>query len=132
VDSLPTDSPSLASTGAPDAVGYLQAGRTDLAQPQSQMASLDTLAHNYAMAVAQLKLAEEAKRDAAQALLETMQTCDLERAETPSGKISVCQGRRTVKVTCKALAAEIKATQERAVRTGRAVESIGSPYVMLR
>jgi hypothetical protein len=100
--------------------------------PPPTMASLDTLAHNYAMAVRALRIAEQAKADAAQALLNTMQACELERAETPSGKISVCQGRRTVKVTCKALQAEIKLMQERAVRTGRAVESVGSPYVMLR
>ena len=89
-------------------------------------------ANVYALAVASFKLAEQAKAEASLALLEAMQASEQERAETPSGKVSVCQGRRTVKVTCKALAAEIKATQERAVRTGRAIESVGSPYVMLR
>ena len=95
-------------------------------------ANIANAAQTYALAVQAFKLAEVAKAEASLALLEAMQASEQERAETPSGKVSVCQGRRTVRVTCKALAAEIKATQERAVRTGRAIESVGSPYVMLR
>jgi len=90
------------------------------------------LASTYAQAVQAMKQAEQAKTEASLALLEAMQASELASYATPSGKVSVCQGRRTVKVTCKALQAEIRATQERAVRTGRAVESVGSPYVMLR
>jgi len=86
----------------------------------------------YARAVAALKAAESAKRDAANCLLAAMQSAELTSASTPAGKVSVCSGRRTVRVTCKALAAEIKLMQERAVRTGRATESVGDPYVMLR
>ena len=95
-------------------------------------ANIAQAAQTYALAVQAFKAAEVAKAEASQALLEAMQASEQERAETPSGKVSVCQGRRTVKVTCKALQAEIKLMQERAVRTGRAVESVGSPYVMLR
>ena len=95
-------------------------------------ANIDNAANVYALAVASFKAAEQAKAEASQALLEAMQASEQERAETPSGKVSVCQGRRTVKVTCKALQAEIKLMQERGCRTGRAVESVGSPYVMLR
>ena len=96
------------------------------------MATIANAAKDYALAVASFKAAEVAKAEASQALLEAMQAAELTSYATMSGKVSVCSGRRTVKVTCKALQAEIKATQERAVRTGRAVESFGSPYVMLR
>ena len=95
-------------------------------------ANIAQAAQTYAMAVQAFKLAEQAKAEASRVLLDAMQASEQERAETPSGKVSVCQGRRTVKVTCNALRAEIKLMQERAVRTGRAVESVGSPYVMLR
>lgn len=90
------------------------------------------LASTYAQAVQAMKQAEQAKAEASLALLQAMQANELTSYATPSGKISVCQGRRTVKITCKALQAEIKLMQERAVRTGRAAESVGSPYVMLR
>lgn len=96
------------------------------------MSDLNTAAASYAAAVRALKAADTAKHDAAAALLTVMQNANLTSAATDSGKVSVCAGRRTVKVTCKALAAEIKLMQERAVRTGRATESIGDPYVMLR
>jgi hypothetical protein len=94
--------------------------------------NVNASARTYAGAVAALKAAESAKRDAAAALLAAMQSADLTSASTPAGKVSVCSGRRTVKITCKALSAEIKLMQERAVRTGRATESVGDPYVMLR
>jgi hypothetical protein len=95
-------------------------------------ANIDNAAETYALAVASFKAAELDKAEASLALLKAMQTAELERAETPSGKVSVSQGRRTVKITCRALAKEIEATRERAVRTGRAVENVGSPYVTLR
>ena len=94
--------------------------------------NVNASARTYAVAVAALKAAESAKRDAANALLAAMRSGDLTSASTPAGKVSVCAGRRTVRITCKALSAEIKLMQERAVRTGRAVESVGDPYVMLR
>lgn len=96
------------------------------------MSDLNAIAASYALAVRALKDAESAKRDAAAALLTAMQAAGLTSAATESGKVSVCSGRRTVRVTCKALAAEIKLMQERAVRTGRAAESVGDPYVILR
>jgi len=94
--------------------------------------NVNASARTYAAAVAAFKAAESAKRDAANALLAAMRSGDLTSASTPAGKVSVCAGRRTVRITCKALSAEIKLMQERAVRTGRAVESVGDPYVMLR
>ena len=101
-------------------------------KPLRAMSDLNTAAASYALAVRALKAAESAKKDASAALLAAMQSADLTSATTESGKVSVCSGRRTVRVTCKALAAEIKLMQERAVRTGRAAESVGDPYVMLR
>ena len=95
-------------------------------------ANIAQAAQTYALAVQAFKAAEVAKTEDSQALQEAMQASELTSYATPSGKVSVCQGRRTVKVTCKALQAEIRATQERAVRTGRAVESVGNPYVMIR
>lgn len=69
---------------------------------------------------------------AKQNLMLAMQQSDLKIVETEIGKVTLCNGKRTVKVTCKALASEIKLMQERGVRTGRATESIGSPYIMIR
>ena len=65
-------------------------------------------------------------------LLEILQRAGETRVKTDVGTVSVCAGRRTVQVTCPALAAEIKAIKERAVRTGRAVANVGDPYVMIR
>ncbi len=65
-------------------------------------------------------------------LLTLVQETGETKVKTDAGTVSVCAGRRTVQITCKALAAEIKATKERAVRTGRAVANVGDPYVMLR
>jgi hypothetical protein len=96
------------------------------------MPDLNSAAAAYAAATRALKSAETAKREAGAALLAAMQSADLISAATDYGKVSVCSGRRTVKVTCKALSAEIKLMQERAVRTGRAIENIGEAFVMLR
>jgi hypothetical protein len=65
-------------------------------------------------------------------LLTLVQETGETRIRTEVGTVSVCAGRRTVQVTCPALVAEIKATKERAVRTGRAVANVGDPYVMIR
>jgi len=65
-------------------------------------------------------------------LLTLVQETGETKVKTDAGTVSVCAGRRTVQITCKALAAEIKATKERAVRTGRAVANVGDPYVMIR
>lgn len=65
-------------------------------------------------------------------LLTLVQETGESKVRTDAGTVSVCAGRRTVRVTCKALAAEIKLMQERAVRTGRAVANVGDPYVMIR
>lgn len=65
-------------------------------------------------------------------LLEMLQRAGETRVKTDVGTVSVCAGRRTVQVTCPALAAELRATKERAVRTGRAVANVGDPYVMIR
>jgi hypothetical protein len=94
-------------------------------------ASVAAAASAYADARAAFDAAEAAKKAAASELLQALQAADLTAAETPNGVASIVAGRRTVKVTCPALKAEITAMQERAVRTGRAVESVGSPSVRL-
>lgn len=76
--------------------------------------------------------ANAALQNAKETLMLAMQQSDLKNVKTDIGSVTVCDGKRTVKVTCKALQAEIKLMQERAVRTGRATESIGSPYIMIR
>lgn len=75
------------------------------------------------------KAASEARAAARADLLALLQAEGLSKVETEAGTAQVIAGRRTVEITCKALKAEIKLMQERAVRTGRAVEKIGSPYV---
>lgn len=65
-------------------------------------------------------------------LLEMLQRAGETRVKTDVGTVSVCAGRRTVQVTCPALAAEFKLMKERAVRTRRAVVNVGDPYVMIR
>lgn len=94
-------------------------------------ASVAEAAAAYADARAAHDAAEAAKKAAAADLLQALQAADLQSAQTPSGVASVVAGRRTVKVVCPALKAEITALQERAVRTGRAVENVGSPSVRL-
>lgn len=95
-------------------------------------ASVADAAAVYAAARQALEDAETAKADAAAALLAALQDAALDCAQTPSGKVTISSGRRTVVVTCPALKAEIKATEERAVRTGRAEERIGAPFPVLR
>ncbi len=94
--------------------------------------TLESLAAAAAQAIAAEKAAKEASMTARAALLAAMQEAGKTTLKTAVGTVSVVAGRRTVKVTCKALQAEIKLMQERAVRTGRAVESIGAPYVSIR
>lgn len=94
--------------------------------------TLESLAAAAAQAIAAEKAAKEASVTARAALLTAMQEAGHKSLKTAVGTVSVVAGRRTVKVTCKALQAEIKLMQERAVRTGRAVESIGAPYVSIR
>ena len=76
--------------------------------------------------------AAEVLQNAKENLMLAMQQSDFKNVKTDAGSATLCDGKRTVRVTCKALQAEIKLMQERAVRTGRAAESIGSPYLMIR
>ena len=95
-------------------------------------ASVADAAATYAAAREAEEAAKASKADAAAALLRALQDANLECTATPSGKVTVSSGRRTVVVTCPALKAEIKAIEERAVRTGRAEERIGTPFPVLR
>jgi len=67
-----------------------------------------------------------------QEILSMMQESGLKTFQCPDGKVTLCNGRRTVSVTCKALAAEITAIKERGVRTGRCTEKQGDPYVTIK
>jgi hypothetical protein len=96
------------------------------------MTNLESLAAAAAAAIAAEKAAAAASKAARADLLAALQDADLKSVKTAVGTVSVVSGRRTVKVTCPALQAEIKLMQERAVRTGRATESIGAPYVSIR
>ena len=86
--------------------------------------------------VARLQDASEAaaaKLAAARAeLLEALQAAELKSLQTPAGTVTVVAGRRSVRVTDRALKAYLTAIQEDAVKDGRAVESYGSPYVSLK
>jgi hypothetical protein len=94
--------------------------------------TIATLAAAARAAKAAVETATTAEKAAKADLLAAMLAADLKSIKTPSGTVSVCSGRRTVRVTCKALQAEIKLMQERAVRTGRAVENTGEAYVTIR
>lgn len=94
--------------------------------------AVNAAAAAYAAAREALEMAENAKLDAAAALLQAMQDAALDCADTTSGKVTISAGRRTVKVIDPALSVEIKLLQERGVRTGRAVENVGDPYAILR
>ena len=94
--------------------------------------TLESLAAAAAQAIAAEKATAEASKAARAALLAAMQEAGKTTLRTAVGTVSVVSGRRTIKVVCRALAAEIDAMRERAVRTGRAVESIGAPYVSIR
>ena len=96
------------------------------------MTTINELAKSYADAVAAAKAAETARKEASRALAEFMAENGLKTESTESGKVTLYSGRRTVKITCKALEAEIKLMKERAVRTGRAIETIGEAYVSLK
>lgn len=85
----------------------------------------------YAAARDAAEAAEQTRKDAAAALLAAMISADLTSASTPHGVAGVRAGKRTVRVTDPALAAEIKLLQEKGVRTGRAAETIGAPHVVL-
>ena len=102
---------------------------TIAASAEAKAALLITAARE---ADAAAKAAAAALASARAELLAFMEDGGHTRLETEAGTATVCKGRRTVKVSCKALQAEIKLMQERAVRTGRAVETIGNPYVTIR
>lgn len=95
-------------------------------------AAINAAAAAYADARTALEVAETAKATAAADLLLALQDAALECAATASGNVTIAAGRRTVKVIDPALSAEIKLLQERGVRTGRAVETIGGAYPILR
>jgi len=99
--------------------------------PQAPAAVADAAAA-YRVCVDAFAAAETAKREAAAALLTAMQTAGLPAARTPSGTVSVCDGRETIKIICKALEAEINAIMQRSVRTGRGELRKGAPYVTMR
>ena len=67
-----------------------------------------------------------------QEILDVMVQDNLSTVQTVSGTAKVAKGRRTISVTCKALAAEITAIKERGVRTGRAVDKYGANYVIIK
>lgn len=91
--------------------------------------SFDSLAANYAEALAAFKAAEAAKDAASLAIVAAMQDAGERTIITTAGKFTLISGRRTIKITCPALKAEIKLMEERAIRTGRAEENHGRPYV---
>lgn len=95
-------------------------------------ADVAELAAAYRAAVEAAADAEAAKREAAAPLLAAMLAADLTAARTPSGTVSVCDGRETIKIVCKALQAEIDAIMQRSVRTGRGELRKGAKYVSLR
>ena len=86
----------------------------------------------YAVARDAEESAKAEKATAAAALLAALQDAALDCADTPSGKVTISNGRRTIVVICPALKAEIRAMEERAVRTGRAEQRIGAPFPVLR
>jgi len=85
----------------------------------------------YSAAREAAEAAEQTRKDAAAVLLAAMGAADLNSANTPVGVVGVRSGRRTVRITCPALKKELELMQERAVRTGRAVEQFGAPFVVL-
>jgi hypothetical protein len=76
--------------------------------------------------------AKAAKAAAAATLLAEMMAAGLSAARTGAGTVSVSDGRETIAITCKALAAEIEAMRQRSVRTGRGELRKGDPFVTLR
>jgi hypothetical protein len=61
------------------------------------------------------------------ALIESPQT-----VKTVWGSVTLNKGRRTVKVTDKALNAQITLLKEQGIAQGRCEESVGSPFVTVR
>lgn len=61
------------------------------------------------------------------ALIEQPQT-----VKTCWGSVTLCNGRRTVKVTDKALNAQITLLKESGISEGKCEESVGSPFVTVR
>jgi hypothetical protein len=61
------------------------------------------------------------------ALIGTPQT-----VKTAWGAVTLCNGRRTVKVTDKALSAQITFLKEQGVADGRCQESVGEPYLQVK
>jgi len=51
---------------------------------------------------------------------------------TTWGSVTLVKGKRTVKITDKQLTNEIAALKEAAVKDGRAVATIGNPYLTIR
>ena len=95
-------------------------------------AAVAAAAAAYRVAVDAATAADAAKREAGAALLAEMLAWGERTGRTPSGTVSLSDGRQTIKITCPALAAEIEAIRQRSVRTGRGELSVGSPYVTLR
>ena len=52
--------------------------------------------------------------------------------KTVWGTVTLCNGRRTVKVTDRALAAQITLLKEQGVADGRCQESVGEPFLQVK
>ena len=81
---------------------------------------------------AQLEALKAALESDQAILIDLMKQSDTTKIHTDNGTAILCRGRRTVVVTCPALAADIKLMKERGVRTGRCEERIGKEYCMIR
>jgi len=96
------------------------------------MTNLQTLADAAFLADQAAKAAKAAADDRRAELVAAMAAAGEGKIQGNLATASLVAGRRTVSITCKALAAEIKAMQERAVRTGRAVARIGNQSVRFK
>ena len=65
-------------------------------------------------------------------LLQLLQAAELRSIQTPTGTVTVVSGRRSVRVTDRQLKAELTALHEAAVKDGRAIETMGEPYITLK
>ena len=61
------------------------------------------------------------------ALIESPQT-----VKTVWGSVTLCHGRRTVKVTDRALSAQITLIKETGITTGKCTESVGADYITVK
>ena len=61
------------------------------------------------------------------ALIESPQT-----VKTCWGSVTLCNGRRTVKVTDKALNHQIQLLKETGIATGKCKESVGDPFITVK